>query len=69
MEEKTSWTMPKWSLFLLFLKSGLYRGKSNFKLKRILCWYGRHKFVQIDFPTNLRLDCVDCGEQIVSNKK
>jgi len=69
MNERTGWNLPKWLIFFVFLKRGLYLGKGwKINLKRIMCWFNRHYFHEVDFPTNIRLDCTDCGEQIKIEK-
>lgn len=70
MEKRLSYSLPKWLVFFVFLKNGLYRGRGwRIKWKRIMCWNNRHNFFKIDFPTNVRFDCRDCGEQITIQKE
>lgn len=34
--------MPKWMIFLMFLKRGFFNGFVHWDLKRVFCWYGKH---------------------------
>lgn len=35
---------PRWIQFVYFLYAGFFNGYTNFKLSRIFCWYGLHKW-------------------------
>lgn len=36
--------LPKWVQFVVFLDRGLFNGFSTFKLSRVWCWFGKHKW-------------------------
>lgn len=34
--------MPRWMIFIQFMRRGFFNGFVTFNWKRIFCWYGRH---------------------------
>lgn len=62
--------MPKWMQFIIFIHSGLYNGGGGsfklYKLGRLNCWFGKHKY-HPEYNGNIKIQdfvrnkCMRCG--------
>lgn len=60
--------LPKWMKFYLFMKRGIYNGKSTWRWSRIKCYFNKHLWGGFEYqsyvngkPVRYHHQCTKCG--------